>query len=98
MGWNLGRYYTRSSKVNGRTIREYIGAGEAGRLAAQYDQERRQEVRKRHEAARQLMAELRAVDQTISSLCHRTEIAARAAMFTAGFYQHHREWRKRRGQ
>jgi hypothetical protein len=25
MGWDRGRYYTRSKKVNGRVVREYIG-------------------------------------------------------------------------
>jgi len=27
MGWDQGRYYTRSRKVNGRVVREYIGTG-----------------------------------------------------------------------
>jgi hypothetical protein len=27
MGWDRGRYYTRSRKVNGRVVREYVGTG-----------------------------------------------------------------------
>ena len=99
MAWDKNRYYSRSFKVDGCIIRQYIGGGEAGRLAAQQDQERREEIRLRRDAARRLMADLGAVDETVSTLCRRTEIAARAALHTAGYYQHHRgEWRKRRVQ
>ncbi len=99
MGWNLGRYYTRSKKVNGHIYREYIGGGETGRLAAQQDQERRERIRLRRETARRVMADLGAVDETVAMLCQRAELTVRAAMCAAGYYQHHRgEWRKRRAQ
>lgn len=34
MGWDRGRYYSRSVRVNGRVQREYVGGGETGLLAA----------------------------------------------------------------
>jgi hypothetical protein len=37
MGWDKGRYYTRSRKDNGRVVREYVGAGQLAALAAQMD-------------------------------------------------------------
>ena len=37
MAWERGRYYTRSRKVNGKVLREYIGRGIAGQLAARLD-------------------------------------------------------------
>ena len=96
MGWNLGRYYTRSKKVNGRIYREYVGGGETGLLAAQHDQAQREMRMQRRDAAKRLMSDLKAIDETVITLCHRCEIAARAAMWAAGYYQHHRgEWRQR---
>jgi hypothetical protein len=32
MGWDSGRYYGRSRKVNGRVVREYIGSGRVTEL------------------------------------------------------------------
>ena len=38
MGWDKGgRYYTRSRRVYGRVVREYIGGGRAGEGVAQRD-------------------------------------------------------------
>jgi hypothetical protein len=96
MAWDQNRYYSRSFRVDGRIIRQYIGGGEAGRLAAQHDQERREKIKLRHEAANRLMSDLKAIDEIVTILCHRAELAARTAMCVAGYYQHHRgEWRRR---
>src|SRR5262245_28031254 len=46
MGWDKdGRYYTRSRRENGRVVREYVGGGKLGELAAQLgaiDREKRE--------------------------------------------------------
>jgi hypothetical protein len=93
------RYYTRSKRVNGRVVREYIGAAgsPAAELAAAADGLRRLE---REIAARESRAErerLREAEAPLLQLCQMTDALTRAALFTAGFRQHDRgAWRKRR--
>ncbi len=102
MGWETrrgkGRYYTRSRKVNGRVVREYIGTGEFAALIAECDAtERAERARERAaEATKRLeLAELRALTAPLEAA---GEGLARAALVAAGFRRHHRgEWRKRRG-
>jgi hypothetical protein len=94
MGWDKGRYYTRSRKANGRVAREYVGTGEAAERAARLDAMARQE----REARRAALAELAALDAPLDDLAELTDLLARAALAAAGYRRHHRgEWRKRRG-
>jgi hypothetical protein len=101
MSWETrrgqGRYYTRSRKVNGRIIREYVGTGLVAELAAQQDAETRaqrlaERERVQHEAARwaAAAAPLNDLSQLLDGL-------TAAALIAAGYHQHHRgAWRKRR--
>src|SRR4051794_19600029 len=101
MGWETrrgrGRYYTRSHKVEGGVVREYVGTGIIGELAAQQDAEQRQQrlterQRLHHEMTRQAPAAA-ALEQLAQILDGLTA----AALIAAGYHQHHRgTWRKRR--
>jgi hypothetical protein len=98
MGWDKGRYYTRSRKVGGRVEREYVGAGIVGSMAARMDEEDRQLREAERQALRRRRAELDALDGPVSELCELAELVARAALAAAGFRQHKRgEWRRQRG-
>lgn len=99
MGWDRGRYYTRSRKVNGRVVREYIGTGRAAELIAQLDaleRERREMERGARRAAR---VDLEALDAPLDELHDLADLVAHAALLVAGYRRHNRgEWRKRRAE
>ena len=94
-----GLYYTRSRKVNGQVVREYVGGGVLGQLAAQIDSDERR--RREEEAAlwREERESLKAFDGLTEELYKAVEVIARAALLSAGYHQHKRgEWRKKRGK
>lgn len=100
MGWETrndrGRYYTRSRRVQGRVIREYVGCGIAGELAAAADAERRAEreaeratIKAERQRVQAINAELAALHQIVNQL-------TRGALLAAGFERYKRQWRHRR--
>jgi hypothetical protein len=99
MGWERGRYYTRSVKVNGRVVREYVGTGRVAELAAQMDALEREKRRLDGLALGAERNELAAIEADLKTLTEKTELVARAALLAAGYHQHKRgEWRRRREQ
>jgi hypothetical protein len=101
MGWEKrergGLYYTRSRKVGGRVVREYVGGGMLGHIAALLDaQERR---RQEEEAAlwKEECERLDALVAPVEQLCEVAEILSRAVLLAAGYRRHQRgEWRRKR--
>jgi hypothetical protein len=93
-----GLYYTRSRKEGGRVVREYLGGGFLGELAARMDAERRRRRDEREAAQREERERLDALVAPVEELCEAAEVIARAALVASGYHQHNRgEWRKRRG-
>ena len=92
-----GPYYTRSRREGGRVVREYIGGGVLGEIAAledEYERRRRQEEAALWKEERQRLDDLTA---PVEELCEAAEVLAHAALVAAGFRRHNRgEWRKRR--
>ena len=78
-------------------VREYVGSGILGQLAAQMDAEERH---RREVEAAALKDEQERIDALIApmeELCEGAEFLARAALLAAGYHKHNRgEWRKRR--
>ncbi len=98
MGWDKNRrYYTRSRRINGRVVREYVGGGLVGKLASQLDaiehdkrETERGVARARQEANATLDAPLIELDELV-------DLLVAAALVVAGYHQHNRgQWRKRR--
>lgn len=98
MGWDKGRYYTRSKKVNGRVIREYIGTGQTAAVIAQIDAQKRNERRIRQAILKEEQTLLDGLDAELKAFIDLTDLAVQVVLTDAGFHQHHRgEWRKKRG-
>lgn len=102
MAWErrggVGRYYTRSRRLNGRVVREYLGSGPVAELAAALDAVEREQREAEEDEARQARRQAEALDAEIGQLCGAVEALAHAALQAAGFRRHHRgEWRKQRG-
>jgi hypothetical protein len=94
-----GLYYTRSRKVNGQLVREYVGGGLLGQLAARMDAEERRERQQEAAAWKEGREQIEALTAPVEELCEGVEILARAALLVSGYYRHNRgEWRKRREQ
>lgn len=100
MGWDKGgRYYTRSRRVNGRVVREYIGGGVPGELVARMDAIERDKRLTDRECAKIARAKVEALDAPLTELNELADLLARAALVAAGYHQHNRgEWRKKRGE
>src|SRR5829696_3024952 len=102
MGWENrergGRYYTRSRKVNGRVVREYVGGGLIGELADQFDETAR-EKRKIEAAMVHLEQErVEALVAPIVELCEVAEVLYRVALVDGGYRRYQGKWRRKREQ
>jgi len=93
-----GRYYTRSFRVNGRVVREYVGKGQAGELAALEDQREREQRRLAREARDEERRELSVMTEALEALAAETEARVRETLEEAGYHRHKGQWRKKRDQ
>ena len=98
MGWERGRYYTRSKKVNGRVVREYVGAGELGALAAELDAIEREQREMEALECRSQRDQAAEQDAQLDEFGEKCDLLVTATLVAAGYRRHHRgEWRKKRG-
>ena len=100
MAWETrngtGHYYTRSFRVNGRMVREYVGAGPAGELAALEDQREREKRRLEREAHREERQRQQAITQVLDALAALSTVSLKKALGSAGYHCHRGQWRKQR--
>jgi hypothetical protein len=90
-------YYTRSRRVDGKVVREYVGGGLLGELAACRDAEQRRCREEEAARARVAVEHLEDLAAPLGELWEAVEVLARAHLIAAGYHRHKREWRLRRG-
>lgn len=93
-----GLYYTRSHRRNGRVIREYVGCGAIGQLAAEQDARRRAERRQRAERIRTLARQLGDLETKVKVFCEACDLFTLANLLLEGYHHDKRNgtWRKKR--
>jgi len=101
MAWETrggrGHYYTRSRREAGRVVREYVGAGPVGELAAALDRRDRDERTDRRRDEIPDREAVAALDAPMAALHADVNTLVRGALLAAGFHRHKGEWRRRRG-
>lgn len=101
MGWETrprgGRYYTRSKKVGGRVVREYVGTGDIARLAAEMDAIERQEREQAQAAVKSERDTDRTQEAALIDYCKKIDGIADEALLAAGYHKHKGQWRRKRG-
>src|SRR5215212_11593258 len=89
-GWIALHDPTSGEWQGGKVIREYIGAGTLGELAAKTDALRRLRREREGMAWREERESLEALDRALGELDEAAEILARAALYAAGYHRHNR--------
>jgi hypothetical protein len=103
MAWEhrkgVGRYYTRSRRVGRRVVREYVGGGSVGELAAAADAKSREEAQRQAQVWRERRAAIAASSESTRCFSDALDRLAQGTLVVAGYHQHHRgEWRRVREQ
>jgi hypothetical protein len=93
-----GSYYTRSRRKDGRVVREYVGVGVLGEIAALEDEYERR--RQEEEAAywKEELERLEELSVPVLELSEAAEILVRAHLIACGYHRHKGEWRRARGK
>jgi hypothetical protein len=100
VGWEKrergGRYYTRSRRVGGRVLREYVGGGLAGEMAAEADRMERERREAEERRQKRELERLEALAAPVLEVSEAAEILARAHLVAAGCHRHKGEYRRAR--
>lgn len=101
MAWETrsrgGRYYTRSRRVNGRVVREYVGSGRVGELAARLDAQERAVRLAARDAERRGCFEAERSFGPVALLDVVSSRVVEDVLSAEGFHKRKGQWSRRRG-
>ena len=90
------RYYYRSRKIAGRVVKEYVGGGLAGMLAAREDETHRRKQEAERVASQRDRDAFEAAAAAHEAFTWATDALMSTALLAAGYHRHDRgHWRKR---
>ena len=90
-----GLYYCRSKRVGGRVVREYVGTGAVGEVAAALDAAARRERELRAVAVRESRQRYEVALQPLVALENTVRALMTIELISAGYDYRHGRWRKR---
>jgi hypothetical protein len=93
-----GPYYYRCVRVDGRPACQYLGKGEAGRLAAESDRVERLERQAARSAWDTTFAGAEKARVSVKELAEGCDLMVRTYLVAAGFHRYGGEWRMRDGR
>lgn len=89
-----GRYYTRSRRVSGRIVREYVGQGPIAESAHQMDVEDRLKCEAERKAFEAVQLHDVEFDRKLDSFVELSKAVTSGLLILAGYHQHKRgNWR-----
>ena len=96
MAYRRGNAYYRSRKAGGHVVTDYLGTGEAGRLAAQADNEQRRARRVEREHFLSTQQADRELDEAAESMGRFVAMLRDAELLCNGYHTHKGQWRRLR--
>src|SRR5262245_44855799 len=100
MGWEKGRrgkpFYTRTLRVGGRRVRQYLGSGPQAQAEAEADARRRARHQAEAAARRRERDRLAEVAGLVRQLFDEAGLVASAVLAASGFHKHGGQWRAKR--
>jgi hypothetical protein len=90
-----GTYFYLARRLNGRSIKVYLGRGPEAEAAARQLEERRRARQARREAWLRDQAQVAAAEQALQAFGELVSLLARATRILGGYHEHHGQWRRR---
>ena len=97
MAYQRGRYFYRSRRRGSRVVREYLGSGTVGQLAAEFYGVEEAERREERRACQQQIEFDSRLEQNLQTVTDAIKGLTEAVLLCSGHHNHKGQWRKLRG-